>query len=214
MFENELAAGDAAFAAADAVGGVHPIGRETGQIVKAIIQEAKTKTGQRYLDLSMHIKSPKGMAFVNLRLTNFASENQQGWTKGQLLNIGYQGTLSALPSFLPSLIGQFVEIQVSHDEGEDTTFVNVNMRKLVANDGGYNAAPAAFGAPVAAPAQAFADPVQVAPPMAAPVAQQAFAAPPASPSQAVAQAAPVSAFDAPAQVQQAAPAAPTHLPFG
>ena len=210
-FAARLAALDNDFDSTEALGGMHPEGKYTGEIKTARIEESE-KAGDDTLNLVLHYKTEKGMAFGRIRLTNHPSEASMGFAKGQLANLGHVGKLSQVPEILPSLIGAFADIVVEHNEWEGNTYANTTVRKLtsapVGAQAGFNAfaqAPAqvdpataqAFdmagvpAAPAPAPAQAPAfDPAHAAP-MAAPVAPQ-------SPSQAIA----------------AAPVAPSNLPFG
>jgi len=209
-FASLLSQYDNDFDSAEALGGTHPEGRHTGEVTVARIEQPWiSSNGDDTVTLSIHVKTDKGTAFANLRLSNFSSEKAMGFTKGQLANLGHSGKLSEVPNLVHEILGSTVEIDVDHNsytnsQGEEKTGVNVYFRKLISSgDASVNA----FGG--------FAPDMEAAP--AAPAA--AFPAPAGSPMQAAEQAqAPAQAVPAapaaPAAAPASAPAAPPALPFG
>ncbi len=133
-FLARLAELDTAYEAAPELGGLHPEFKGVGTIEAARIEESKM-AGDNTLYLNVHVKTDLGMAFLNIRLTNFSSEKQLSFTKGQLANIGHADKLSTLNDTIPGLIGSGLEIDVQHNAGEGKhegkTFANVYARKLV-----------------------------------------------------------------------------------
>jgi len=152
-FANRLAQYDGHYENTAALSaGIHPEGTYVGRIEKALIEESR-RDGDNSLSMNVHVRTESGMAFLNLRVTDFASEKAMAFTKGQLMNLGHTGKLSDVPEFCSRIVGANLEIDVQHEEYEGKTYAR-KLTSEVPSAAGFPAMDMA-GIPAAtAPAQA------------------------------------------------------------